>query len=386
GRSYLQLAFLADYLWFGNRNATSDLDLHVDESFLHWEKGPLELRLGKQIVRWGKTDQISPVDNLNHQDLRLFVIPDLEERKMPDWMLRARYFLDSLTLEGVYLPFFKADEVDYFGSDWAYFKHFKQDMLRYPLPPAIRDFVADLDVDEDTPAWTLANGQYGARLAATVGDVDLAASYFYGWNTQPYFSSFPLQGATFGGSFKAADVARAFAGRLHLGEDIEVDYHRCQALGFEFETTVNTFGVRGEVSYVDQRPFLTDRLLSTDKPVFFYVLGIDYLGMDDWYANLQFAHQVINSYDDEILYFKHHNTALNGELRKNFCRGDLEASLRYHCSLSDNGYFLKPKLVYKPVPDLELTVGCCFFGGDEDTYLGVFRDNDVMFTEMTWNF
>lgn len=59
-------------------------------------KGPFRFRIGKQIIRWGKTDEISPVDNVNSQDLRLFIIPTYEDRKIPNWIADVEFFLKKI--------------------------------------------------------------------------------------------------------------------------------------------------------------------------------------------------------------------------------------------------------------------------------------------------
>ncbi|MBW2568350.1 MAG: hypothetical protein JRE23_17510, partial [Deltaproteobacteria bacterium] len=214
-----------DYLWFGPDHSTEDCDIRLFEGYFYWSRNPVDLSVGRQIVRWGKTDQISPVDNLNSQDLREFIIPDYEDRKIPNWMVRGRLFSDFLTLEGVYLPFFEPSRIDYFGTDWAIFQHLNQ-----------------RSVHEEEPARNLKNGEGGVRLTKSVAGWDLGLSYLYAWEDMPFFETFPAGGG-----------------------DARITYKRTNIAGFEFETTWKKIGLRGEAAWFDSQSFLTENFTSVTK-------------------------------------------------------------------------------------------------------------------------
>ena len=76
----LTLSALSDYLYFGSENKTDDFDLDLHEAKWQYNEGNYGFSIGKQIIRWGKADQISPVDTLNPQDMREFIIPEYEKR------------------------------------------------------------------------------------------------------------------------------------------------------------------------------------------------------------------------------------------------------------------------------------------------------------------
>ena len=91
------VSVLSDYLYFGSEDETDEYDLNLHEAKYQYFTNRFDLSIGKQIIRWGKTDQISPVDTLNPQDLREFVIPEYEERKIPVWMADLKLFSDDFT-------------------------------------------------------------------------------------------------------------------------------------------------------------------------------------------------------------------------------------------------------------------------------------------------
>ncbi len=375
----------SDYLWFGPDHYAKDYDLDLFEGYLYWSQGPYEFRIGKQIIRWGKTDQISPVDNLNSHDLREFIIPDIEDRKIPNWMARIRVFGDSHALEGVYIPFFEPSRIDYFGTDWAVYQHLKEDVRDSSLSTVLKDYLEGRSVRENKPAGTFENGEWGARVSSTIDECDISLSYLYAWEDLPYYESFPIKNLMVEDPSSLEDLSNALAAATLTEEDIEVTYKRSHVYGFEFETTAKEIGLRGEAAYFDQQSFLTSSLTSVRKPVFFYVLGADYSGESDWYINVQFSHQIISGYADDILYFRRDNTSLNGEITKEFWRGNLEAVFRYNYSLSDKSHYIYPKIVCKYVPDLEITLGLNLFGGDTDTLMGFYDANDQVFLSFKYS-
>mgnify|MGYP006294852947 CR=1 FL=1 len=386
GRRYLVLSGEADYLWFGPDESRDDRDLEIEEAYLNWGQGPLQLRLGRQLVRWGKTDEISPVDVLNTQDTRLLTLFEREERKLPNWMLRARLFLEAATLEGVYIPFFREGKFDYFGTDWAFFRHMKQDVRDSDLPPDFKAYFADVGVDEAEPADTLSSGSAGGRISTTVQAVDIGLSYFYGFDPRPHVESFPVKNFSLGGALDPEDLEQGPGGIVLTPEDIETEYRRSQMLGLEFETTAGDFGLRGETAYFDARTFLTDDLSSLERPSVFSVLGLDYLGRQDWYANLQLLHQHIVNHRETMLYVERDNWGLAWELSREFFRGRTELGLDGLYFLSDDSYSFNPWLSLELITALEMEIGLDVFGGSEDTLLGQYDRSDQAYVKLRYSF
>ena len=122
--------------------------------------------------------------------------------------------------------------------------------------------------------WTLKYGQYGARVTATLGQVDLGLSYYNGWYKQP--------------SFNESKLAGFLESYLLDGEVSEEDkflaYDKKQTFGLEASSIIWHFNVRGEFAYN-----LTDDLDGTDPWV--HNNSIAWLGGFDidlpfWNANL----------------------------------------------------------------------------------------------------
>ena len=86
----------------------------INELYVHYKKGPLVLRVGRQSISWGESDDIVFLDRLNAFDLTLGApgfFQDLDEARIPFWALRATYklidhwsFLSSVFGEAFVVP------------------------------------------------------------------------------------------------------------------------------------------------------------------------------------------------------------------------------------------------------------------------------------------
>ncbi|MBW2043131.1 MAG: hypothetical protein JRI76_14065 [Deltaproteobacteria bacterium] len=376
----------SDFLWFGPDPEYDDYDFDLFEGYLFYRRGFFDMTLGKQIVRWGKTDEISPVDVLNPQDLREFFLYDYAERKLPNWMARLRAGSGPVFLEGIWIPFFTPANFDYFDTDWAVFRHVKSDAAKSGLPGPIRSYIQSLSVNEDEPSDDLENSQYGARLAASFSGWDFGVSYVYGWETLPFFESFPIKNIQVDGAISYEALRNALKNAVFTDEAVEATFKRYQSWGFEFETTVSVFGLRGEFAYYDDQSFLTRSLTSIQKPVYHYVLGLDYSSLSDWYVNFQFSHQVVSDYDPKILYFRKDNYLLLGKIEKGFLGKKLLLKLDYSFNLEQSDFYLSPEIVIKSIPNLELGFGATLFEGDPDTLMGQYDANDAAFINVKYHF
>ncbi|OHB25376.1 MAG: hypothetical protein A2X84_09115 [Desulfuromonadaceae bacterium GWC2_58_13] len=375
-----------DYLWMGPDHSYDDLRLRLHESSFLWATGRYEIKAGKQIIRWGKTDQVSPVDNLNPQDGRQFILRELEDRKIPIWMLRGRAFVDKLTFEGVYIPWFEPSLFDYFDSDWAVYRQVREDVKDGPLPSVLQSYLLGRRVEQREPAKTLHNSEFGGRVTATLSGWDFGLSYLYGWEDAPFFSSFPIKNLQLDGGYSSENLLDALEGAVLVDEPIRVEYRRQQIVGAEFETTAGPVGLRGEAAYFDRVSFLTDELTSVRRPVLHYVLGVDYSSPSEWYANLQWSHQIIAGSDARILYFDQHDTALLAELNQTFWRGQLKAGIKANFNIGNGSFYLQPEVELKYFKNIEVTLGANVFEGDDDSLFGLYNHNDQVFTRFKYFF
>lgn len=382
-KKMVTLSAFSDYLYFGKEDKTDDYDLNLHEAKWQYTDKNFGFSLGRQIIRWGKTDQISPVDTINPQDMREFIIPDYEERKIPVWMADLNLFFDNVTLEGVFIPFFEESKLDYFQTNWSVFRHMKQELQNTSLSTALKTYFNNLQVHEKDPDNET---EFGLRLSTTIKKFDLGVSFHHTTEDVPYFKSFPVKNINVNGDLSGANLTSVLGAAVLTSENIEVEYKRTNIAGFEFETTLADFGIRGEAAWQENESFLTSSLTSIRKPSIIYILGADYTTRNDTYLNLQFLHKHITNYDPKILYFDQNTYTLLGEISKDIISDWLEASLNFSKNLNNNEWYLSPQLKYTYITNLECIIGAGFFSGDKDTWLGSIKDHDILYFDVLYRF
>ncbi len=159
GQAFYDAAFALQ----GRDNYTGPtLDTYENETELGetWLQGTLlpglDLKIGRQIVVWGKSDNIRITDVLNPMDRREPGMTDIEDLRLPVTMTRMDYSFGSWTLTGIAIHEMRFDKWPVYGSDYF--------TSERPLPA------------EETPATTFDNQEVAMALSGI----------FSGWEASLY--------------------------------------------------------------------------------------------------------------------------------------------------------------------------------------------------------
>ncbi|MDD5584492.1 MAG: hypothetical protein PHV55_05525, partial [Candidatus Omnitrophica bacterium] len=143
------------------------------ECYLNYAASNLNLRLGRQVIRWGKSDEINPTDNFTPEDWTEYLNLTRAERKLPVWMTKLDYAFEPFNIEIIWLPFFEASRIPETGSDWE--------------PYLLRQYNASgIPVGApERPAQNLRNQVAALKVSKTTQDYDLSLSYAYHYDELP---------------------------------------------------------------------------------------------------------------------------------------------------------------------------------------------------------
>jgi len=222
-------------------------EIQLREAYVNGSLGPLDFRVGQQIVAWGRADGINPTNNITPQNY-LVRSPHFDDRREGNMTLRAWLHVSPFRLETIWVPFYKSS-----------------------IPPFERiNFPVGVSFSDSTvyPDHQILNSSYALRLHFDFLSFDGSLSYYNGYYHLP-----------------ALDGIVDLAG-LHF---YPVAY-RAQAIGADFSTTLGVWGVRGEAAYKFTVDDYTESLF-LPSPEFQYVLGVD--GM---LGNINFIIQYIGKY------------------------------------------------------------------------------------------
>ena len=153
----------------------------------------LDLRVGQQLVQWGKGDQFNPTNTLNALDLE---DPLLFGEQLANMMVKLDYTIkNTWTLSAVMVPIFKpallpnsaplgtaaVDRLPFSDAAFRHRVHAEQAMAEKVLGyPTIVTRVTPV-----LPETSLSNMQLAFRVAGVVADQDLALSYYNGRTDMP---------------------------------------------------------------------------------------------------------------------------------------------------------------------------------------------------------
>jgi|GEM_PF-2309930 len=375
-----------DHIFYQQDMADDDTDLNFAETYLRLNSSNWDVTIGKQRVRWGKSDQLSPIDTINPQDFRQFITVDLEERTIPSWMLRTRWYGESTGLETIIQPWFESSEIDFFDSDWAFYRNFRKAITSNSLASEqLKDYTKAIRIKEDKPNASLENMSAAVRFTWQTEQSDFAVSYHYGWEALPTINRFPIKNIDYSGD-PSDNVLDGVGPTDFTNERVEAEYKRQQTIGFEWETVIDPIGFRGEIAHKDNVAFISRDLTSERNAVTQLVSGIDYTSESEWYFNLQGSWYYIHDFTDKILYYEENTVSAFGEIRKPILRGNLELATKYNYIFTDGSSYLQPSVKMKYFQNIECEAGAMIFSGDGDSLLGSYDKTDQVYATLKYSF
>jgi hypothetical protein len=321
---------------------------------MHFAKA--DLRLGKQIVPWGRADGINPTDNLTPRDYAV-LLPFEDDQRLGTTAAKLDLFVSpEHTLTVFATPFFEP--------------------ARVPMP------VVSGGVMERKPAHTLSNTHAGIRLNKVGATVDWSVSYLRGFSLLPGVQ---------------------IVGDSTTSRSLELNYDRIAVFGADFARNFGRFGLRGEVAYVDT-PDGAGITASIANPSLQWIVGVDRTFLTNLNVNLQAFQRRVRSYRDvqslgdsmqrETAML---NALITGQLEavtsgvsfrvsNQWLHDALEAEIFAVQHLKRNDALVRVLVTYAFSDRWKGTVGAELYRGAADTQYGALEPNRGAFAELRHGF
>ena len=240
-----------------NNYTSRTLDEYEDETELGeaWLQGSpfsgLDIKLGRQIVVWGKSDNIRVTDILNPMDKREPGMTDIEDLRLPVTMSRIDYSFDRWAVTGIVVHEVRFNKLPTYGSDYY--------ISSSPSP------------EEKKPCFALDNQE----LALAVNGI------FSGWEA----------------SFYAAHV---FDDAAHVELEPDGTHRRVHARVTMFGTAANL--ARGNWLYKTEAALLTGLEFAAwpgeEKSRLDVLAGVEYSGFTDTAISIEAVNRHIFGFED----------------------------------------------------------------------------------------
>jgi hypothetical protein len=354
------------------------------EGYIQYNRGGFDLRVGKQIVPWGKSDAINPTDFLTAKDYRVFN-PDDEVRRLGSWSLLASFVPDDGN-SPLQFTFYLAPS-------------FAQGQLLLASTVAPSSALAPLgsqvnvNLTPVSPEVNYGNMEVAFKTSVTGSRWDLSVSAYRGWNHTPFFQ---LERFT----LTSPSTFQAF---------LSPTYGRVFALGMDTSFNLSRFTFRAESSYIwtesteGNRPWLQPGHWDTvagAETSFFGDFRVQLQGILRYYPTLNAASMSVgsNAFETALLQEVAKTNALilafqervrpSVTLRLGYTHDSwgLDSELFTWFNLIEGDFLFRPKLTYSLTDSIKATLGMDYYGGPLDRPFGSLADYRSIFLEGKMSF
>ncbi|MBN1479505.1 hypothetical protein JXA70_04465 [candidate division KSB1 bacterium] len=344
GDGYAELRFRRGYEFDQSLS-----EFHLREAYINTYLGHLDVRMGQQIVVWGRADGFNPTNNITPQDMTTRSSVE-DDRRLGNFLFRGSYNFRPFSLELIWVPQYRPSVLP---------------TMLFPFPESVTLGVAD------NPSADLKNSSIAAKLDLALSSVDGSISYFSGFMPLPGVFLHP-DSCHISGGFRATVVNKPY--QMHV-------------FGGDFSTTIGDFGLRGEVAYRQPIDDFEDPLNThVPRPDLQYVFGIDKT-IGDFSIIVQYIGRTVFEFAEfdstglptDQLYLT--NRMITGQLDPTshaaFMRPalalmheTLDLELLAYYNVTTEEALLRPLVAYDITDAMTVKLGGDFYSGPENTLFG----------------
>ncbi len=354
---------------------TVQTDAEIREGYLdvHFENS--DLRVGRQIVRWGVVEGSRVTDEINPLDFKEFILRDVVDRYVPLMMVRYDYYLPNSSLQLLWIPEVRTHKPAPVGTEFEQFQ-----------------FLPGMEV----PDSGIENAEWAVKYNFSFLDADFALSNFDTWD----------------------DFPAAFRSISGVGEDAKfgvtpsVDFvpspPRLNITGLSFSRAIGPVIASAEAAYVKNKVFGTFLAEGLDLPpdvmdgsiqrdfykwamnVDFSFFGIDW-SFQYMQANILDYHPIIISDEADVVHA--------GFMRKTLFDNAVTAQMLVIHFINDDEWVWRPRADILMSDRVKLSVGADVMQGTiADTgprgeplpgqfhFAGFFQNTSRIYMEVSYQF
>jgi hypothetical protein len=326
-------------------------ELEFDEVYLQGSlTSDLDIKAGRQIVVWGRSDNIRITDVLNPLDLRWPGLVDIEKLRLPVTMTKLDYYIKGWSLSGIALHEVRYNRNPEFGSD--FFPGLQ------PLPGK----------ESPPEGFAIDNTQFAASLNGI----------FQGWDISFYIADIYAQNGHISPT-SLSPLPRS-----------EVKHSRVKMLGGAFNIARGNWLFKTEAAYFDGFEF-------SNRPDKEYsrldgLVGIEYSGISDATITLDIADRHYFNFDKQLQdspdFQKEDLFEWALRITKPYLNDTLKLTFLANTfgPTGDDGAVQRFSAEYDYTDSIQLTGGIVFYhSGDLRRTMGI-GDNDRVFLDVQYSF
>jgi hypothetical protein len=316
----------------------------------------LDIKTGRQIVVWGRSDNIRITDVLNPLDMREPGLTDIEDLRLPCAMTRLDYYIGDWTLSGLAIHEIRFNKYPEFGSDF------------YPSPVPLPE--------ERVPSDSWRNTEFAAALTGV----------FSGWDLSLYWAD--LYDDTPYASLESIEIIGPPPFPPVIVPHLRLKHARVTMLGAAGNVAYGNWLLKAEAAWFDGLRFFNipdKRYSRTDL-----LLGVEYAGFKDTTIAVDIANRHLNGFDTplqnspDLLEDDRYQWALR--VTRTFLNETLEVTLlaSLYGLEGEDGAIERLSAEYDLTDSVKLIGGLVLYqDGDNYDYIG---NNDRLFLDVKYSF
>jgi hypothetical protein len=320
-------------------------------------------RIGKQQVVWGEADGIKLLDVINSQDFREFILDDVDDSRIPLWMMNAQINTsDSGILQLLVIPDTNTHTLAEDGSIYQ---------LTSPLLVPTIDMeglidigVNKISVDKKTKAD---GGDIGTRYS------DFISLYDSSWDV------------TLNYLYHYVDIPVIRAAVVNNELLIDYQFERSHLIGGSTSTVIADFILRSEIAYeTDRYQRGEESNNNVINPIVIKsntlssIIGIDYQGISDHFISIQWYRQTLLLSKDKLqqAIADRDEDRLTLLWETKFLNETLTTRWQHLHGVNHNDGALRPKVIYNWQSNIDVYLGADYFYGKSEDFFGQFNNTD----------
>ncbi len=323
--------------------ALVDSDERYGEIGEAWIRGTInphvDIKIGRQIVVWGKSDSLRVTDVINPLDNRTPGMADIEDIRLPLTMARIDYYTGDWGIKFMLIPEYRTMRLPGDGSEF--------DPFPTALPP---------NTSPDKSEFAIAaNGRFSGW--------DLSLYYADLYDDMPHIAN---------------------AGSMNTVRD----YSRYKMTGIAANVVEGSWLLKGEAAYFDGIRY--SGVINPDQQRTDLLAGVEYSCIENANLSLEFSQSTINSYNTTLALAGIEQT--NRQMAIRFTQ-DLLHNQLHLIAMSmqgdwnfSSGGFSRLSGQYDLSDGLNITTGLVIFHSGRLFPIGSYGDNDRLFIEAKYSF
>lgn len=302
----------------------------------------LDLKFGRQIVPWGKSDNIRITDVLNPMDMREPGLTDIEDMRLPVTMTKLDYYFGKWNLSTMIIHEIRFNNRPVYGHDF------------FPSEKKL--------ADEDEPANNIKNSEFALALNGT----------FSGWDMSIY----------------AADI---YDENYHKEENekTELVHSRIKMLGTALNVAVGDWLIKNEIAHFTGIEHFnsSDEFSRSDL-----LIGFEYSGLTDTTISVELADRHTHGHKESLEkgpdFIREDEIQSAVRINRTFMHEKLDLTLLtlVYDWTGQDGAMSRFSAEYELSEALSLTGGVVAYKSGGDKFYKNVGDNDRIFTEVKYDF